>query len=247
VITVPTPHGDAQVVLDLPERPVSLLVLGHGAGGQVDSPDLLAVRDAVVAASVAVARVIQPYRVAGRRAPAPAGQLDTAWMAVLSALLAGGPPSGADTGGSPSGADTGGPASVAGLASVEGLDALPLIVGGRSSGARVACRTARAARAIGVVALAFPVHPPGRPERSRAGELVTGLPTLVVNGDRDPFGVPEAVAGVEVCLRPGERHDLRRDPPAVADCVLRWLVRHGWAQPSLGTSNPGTSGLTASP
>jgi predicted alpha/beta-hydrolase family hydrolase len=203
VIRVRTPHGYAQVELDRPDRPVSLLVLGHGAGGGIDAPDLVAVRDAAVAASVAVARVLQPYRVAGRRAPAPARQLDAAWTAVLAALRSGRrsyPPA-----------------------------ALPLIVGGRSSGARVACRTARDIGAAGIVALAFPLHPPGRPDRSRAEELATGLPTLVVNGDHDPFGIPEPGPSVEVSVRPGEVHDLRRDPAAVGDCVLRWLVRHGWA------------------
>jgi predicted alpha/beta-hydrolase family hydrolase len=203
VIRVRTPHGDAQVELDRPDRPVSLLVLGHGAGGGIDAPDLVAVRDAAVAASVAVARVLQPYRVAGRRAPAPARQLDAAWTAVLAALR--------------SGRRSYPPAT------------LPLIVGGRSSGARVACRTARDVGADGIVALAFPLHPPGRPDRSRAEELATGLPTLVVNGDRDPFGIPEPGPSVEVSVRPGEVHDLRRDPAAVGDCVLRWLVRHGWA------------------
>jgi hypothetical protein len=203
VISVPTPHGDAQVELDRPARPASLLVLGHGAGGGVDAPDLLAVRDAAVAASVAVARVLQPYRVAGRRAPAPARQLDAAWTSVLAALRSGARPY-------PPGD-------------------VPVIVGGRSSGARVACRTAGAVGAAGVVALAFPLHPPGRPDRSRAEELATGLPTLVVNGDRDPFGVPDSGPLVEVCLRPGERHDLRRDPAAVGDAVVAWLVRHGWA------------------
>lgn len=162
----------------------------------MDAQDLLAVRDAALAASVMVARVTQPYRVRGRRAPAPAGQLDQAWSAVVSALR---------------------PAGV------------PLVVGGRSSGARVACRTARALGAVGIVALAFPLYPPGRPDRSRAAELLTGLPTLVVNGDRDPFGVPSPGPGIEVRVRPGERHDLRRDPAAVAGAVLDWLSRHGWA------------------
>ena len=83
------------------------------------------------------------------------------------------------------------------------------------------------------MALAFPLHPPGRPDRSRADELATGVPTFVVNGDRDPFGVPGPGPGVEVCIRPGERHDLRRDPAAVGTAVLAWLVRHGWAEPSL--------------
>jgi hypothetical protein len=179
----------------------SLLVLGHGAGGGIEAPDLVAVAGAARRAGVAVARVVQPYRVAGRRAPAPAAQLDAAWRAVVSGLRA-----------DPEFAH------------------LPLIVGGRSSGARVACRTAEALDAAGVVALAFPLHPPKRPERSRAGELAAvRVPTLVVNGDRDPFGVPSAGGQVEVCVRPGERHDLRRDPDAVGAAVVAWLCRHGWA------------------
>ncbi|MER5812610.1 alpha/beta family hydrolase [Streptomyces sp. NPDC002033] len=68
---------------------------------------------------------------------------------------------------------------------------LPVVAGGRSAGARVACRTAAALDAAGVLALAFPLHPPGRPEKSRAGELLdAGRPTLVVQGGRDPFGNP---------------------------------------------------------
>jgi predicted alpha/beta-hydrolase family hydrolase len=169
----------------------------------VDAPDLLAVRRAALAAAVTVARVTQPYRVRGRRAPAPPGQLDEAWIEVVSTLRG---------------------------------DGLPLIVGGRSSGARVACRTARALDAVGVVALAFPLHPPGKaddPTRSRAPELLTGVPTFVVNGDRDPFGLPDPSPGVEICVRPGERHDLRRDSAAVGTAVVAWLVRHGWAAASL--------------
>jgi hypothetical protein len=198
---VETPRGPARLQLDLPERsPASLLVLGHGAGGGVEAPDLVALRDAAVAAGAAVARVTQPYRVAGRRAPAPAGQLDEAWSAVVAALLSQYP-------------------------SVPAL-----VVGGRSSGARVACRTAGSVGAAGIVALAFPLHPPGRPERSRADELVTGLPTLVVNGDRDPFGIPPAGPNVRVEVRPGERHDLRRDPAGAALTVVRWLREYGWAR-----------------
>ncbi|MBM0206125.1 alpha/beta hydrolase [Micromonospora sp. STR1s_5] len=184
---------------DLPVRPATaLLVLGHGAGGSVDAPDLLAVRDASVAAGLAVVRVTQPYRVAGRRAPAPAGHLDEAWTAVLAELR-------------------------------DRHTDVPVVVGGRSSGARVACRTARAVGAVGVVALAFPLHPPGRPERSRAAELGTGLPTLVVNGDRDPFGTPAPGPAVQVVSRPGETHDLRRDPAGTATAVRDWLSAQGWA------------------
>jgi predicted alpha/beta-hydrolase family hydrolase len=181
--------------------PVAMLALGHGAGGDVDAPDLVAVRDAALAAGLVVASVTQPYRVARRRAPAPAAQLDGAWTAVVTVVYAeaGGPP-------------------------------LPLLLGGRSSGARVACRTAQALGAAGLVALAFPLHPPGKPERSRADELKTGLPTVVVNGDRDPFGVPSAGPGIDLVVRPGEGHGLRRDPGAVATAVVDWLRRHGWAR-----------------
>jgi len=217
---VPTPRGEAVVLLEVPalRRPASgrtgpgirsLLVLGHGAGGDVDTADLVAVRDAALGAGVIVARVTQPYRVLGRRSPPPAATLDEAWVAAVSAIRD----------------------QVAALAAgrKDVAPDLPLVVGGRSSGARVACRTGRGLGAVGAVALAFPLHPPGRPESSRAGELDPALPTLVVNGDRDPFGVPVAAGAVEVLVRPGERHDLRKDPAAVGEAVAAWLRDHGWA------------------
>jgi predicted alpha/beta-hydrolase family hydrolase len=205
-----TSWGPARVDLDgTAATSASLLVLGHGAGGGVDAPDLLAVRDLATVAGVVVARVTQPYRVAGRRVPAATRQLDGAWSSVVATL-------------------------------VEQTGANALVVGGRSSGARVACRTASALGAVGVVALAFPLHPPARrtaadpaaspPPRSRAGELDTGLPTLVVNGERDPFGIPAPAPGRQVVVRPGERHDLRRDPGGVAAVVVDWLRTHGWAR-----------------
>jgi hypothetical protein len=195
-----TPRGAAEVELTRPERPpVALLVLGHGAGGGVDAPDLRAVRAAALDAGLAVARITQPYRVAGRRAPAPAPQLDQAWTAVLAALR-----------------------------TEPDLAGIPLIAGGRSSGARVACRTAAATGAASVVALAVPLHPPGRPEQTRLAELDGAVPTLVVNGDRDPFGVPPQRPGVTVVVLPGERHDLRRNPAAVAAAVRDFLRVHGW-------------------
>lgn len=180
--------------------PRSLLVLGHGAGGGVDAPDLVAVRAAVLARGVAVALVTQPYRVAGRRAPAPAGHLDEAFTVVVS-----------------------------GLSRAPRLAGLPLVVGGRSSGARVACRTAVALGAAGVLALAFPLNPRGVVARTRAAELATGLPTLVVNGDRDPFGVPEPGGPVTVAVRPGARHDLRTDLRGTAGLVAEWMCQMGWA------------------
>ncbi|MFI6822003.1 alpha/beta family hydrolase [Micromonospora sp. NPDC050187] len=204
-VEVETPRGPAWLDSDPPAGPAaSMLVLGHGAGGGVGAPDLVALRDAAVPAGVLVVRVTQPYRVAGRRAPAPAGHLDEAWTAVLAELRRLHPTV---------------PAT---------------LVGGRSSGARVACRTARAVGASGVVALAFPLHPPGRPERSRAAELDTGLPTLVVNGDRDPFGVPDAEPPVRVVVRPDERHDLRHDPTGTAAVVVDWLHARGWARRPVG-------------
>ena len=191
-----TPRGPAGIRLTDPAGPPSsLLVLGHGAGGGIDAPDLVKVQETAVAAGLRVALITQPYRVAGRRAPAPAHQLDEAWSAVVAHLRRAG---------------------------------LPLIVGGRSSGARVACRTAPVLGAAGVLALAFPLHPPGKPEKSRAAELPTTIPTLVVNGDRDPFGIPPAGGPVEVVTRPGATHDLRKDLPGTAAEVLRWLTVHGW-------------------
>jgi uncharacterized protein len=199
--TVDTARGPARVELARPTgKAIALLALGHGAGGDVDAPDLVAVRDAAVAAGLVVASITQPYRVAGRRSSAPADQLDEAWTAVVGAIRA------------------------------EAGPRRPLLLGGRSSGARVACRTARALGAAGVVALAFPLHPPGKPERSRADELDSGVPTLVVNGDRDPFGVPDPGPGITLVVRPGERHDLRKDTGGIASAVVEWLRGHGWAR-----------------
>jgi len=203
---VSTPRGDARIeVYKAKGKPRALLALGHGAGGDVDSPDLIAVRDTAVPAGVTVALITQPYRVAGRRTPAPAAQLDEAWLSVIQLSVIQQLP---------------GPST----------KKVPLIVGGRSSGARVACRTAQAAGAAGVVSLAFPLHPPGKPERSRDEELrECGVPALVVNGDRDPFGVPEPGPGIDVVIIPGARHDLRKDTAAVADAVIGWLRAHDWA------------------
>ena len=171
------PDGDARATL----------VLGHGAGGGVGTPDLVAATEAALAAGVRVALVEQPYRVAGRRSPAPAKQLDAAWLAVCAAI--------------------------------EG----PLVTGGRSAGARVACRTAAAAGAQGVLCLAFPVHPPGRPEKSRLDELdAVKVPVLVVQGERDPFGMPPAKRGRRVVKVAGD-HGLKADVDAVRRAVADWL------------------------
>ncbi len=194
-LTIPTPHGPAQVEMQCAERGEAALLLGHGAGGSINAPDLVACTRAATAAGMHVALVTQPYRVAGRRAPAPARQLDEAWLAVSQNL------------------------------SDEAFSGLPFIFGGRSSGARVACRTASAGSAVAVLCLAFPVHPPGRPDRSRMDELDgVAVPVLVVQGERDPFGRPEPAAGREVALLPGD-HCLKADLEALQRAVAAWLTR----------------------
>jgi predicted alpha/beta-hydrolase family hydrolase len=212
VAEIPTSHGPARVhVRTAAGPPRGGLLMGHGAGGGVDAPDLRAAARAALDAGLHVVLVEQPYRVAGRRAPAPARQLDSAWEAVVGVLRGEG---GAGTTGTGAGA-------------VEGLLAgLPLLFGGRSSGARVACRCAAAGGAIGIVCLAFPVHPPGRPEKHRTAEIDgVAVPVLVVQGESDPFGRPEPTATREVVLLPGD-HSLRKDVPAVEKAVGEWLARH---------------------
>jgi len=191
-----TPHGPARVHLHAAAAdPVAALVLGHGAGGGVGAPDLVVATEAAHGAGVTVALVEQPYRVAGRRSPAPAAQLDAAWAAVVAQLRAG------------------------------ALGGLPLVAGGRSSGARVACRTAGETGAIAVLCLAFPLHPPGRPEKTRVAELeAVDVPVMVVQGESDPFGMPPPGAGREVARLRGN-HGLRSDAPGLRDAVGRWLER----------------------
>lgn len=194
-----TPHGVARAYVDAIEGSRVALVLGHGAGGSVDAPDLTAVVEAARAAHVTAVLVEQPYRVAGRRAPAPAAQLDSAWISVVEQLRAG------------------------------ALRGLRLLVGGRSSGARVACRTAGSTAATGVLCLAFPLQPVGRADRpppaSRLAELdAVDLPMLVVQGGRDPFGMPPPGPRREVVQVQGD-HRLARDLPAVAAAVTGWLGR----------------------
>jgi predicted alpha/beta-hydrolase family hydrolase len=192
---ISTGAGPARVAVDLPETASFLLALTHGAGGGVDSRDLLAVRDAAAGLGGLVVRVLQPYRVRGARAPGAPGPQDAAWLEIMAALR-------------------------------EQWPGLPLVQGGRSNGARVACRTATAAGAVAVVALAFPLHPPGRPAQSRAGELRdAGVPVLVVNGERDPFGIPSGDDADQVVVLPGETHSLSKNPAAVGQTAKTWLSR----------------------
>jgi predicted alpha/beta-hydrolase family hydrolase len=199
ILEIDTPLGPARAhTTDGGTR--GTLVLGHGAGGGVESADLLELTSEAAAAGWRVIRVEQPWRVAGRRiAPAPP-RLDEGWAAVLDRLRA------------------------------DDLLVGPLILGGRSAGARVACRTAAAQGAAGVLALAFPLHPPGKPEKSRAGELTdVAVPICVVQGETDAMGRPEAIAAVltgrvnaSVYAVAGD-HALKKDVDVVAAAALSWL------------------------
>jgi predicted alpha/beta-hydrolase family hydrolase len=192
-VEVHTPHGPALVHLHAAPEPAGALVLGHGAGGGFGAKDLVAATGAAGEAGLTVAQIEQPYLVAGRRSPAPAKQLDAAWVAVVEHLRG------------------------------DALSGLPLVAGGRSAGARVACRTAAETGAAAVLCLAFPVHPPGRPERTRLDELdAVNVPVLVVQGDSDPFGIPPPAPGREVVTLPGN-HSLKNDLPALAAAVRDWL------------------------
>jgi predicted alpha/beta-hydrolase family hydrolase len=195
-----TPHGPARAHLHHAGSPRAALLLGHGAGGGVGAPDLVAVTRAAVTARVSVALVEQPYRVAGRRSPPAAGTLDAAFTAVAAQLADG------------------------------ELSDLPLVAGGRSSGARVACRTAAATGAVGVLCLAFPLIPPRRRARpdaprppSRLPELeALTVPVLVVQGRTDPFGMPSSAPGRTVVEVDGD-HSLRKSASAAGSAAVRWL------------------------
>ena len=197
VSLVPTPHGDARVHVARPaDEPVGLMMLGHGAGGGVSAHDLQLATEEALRAGLAVALVEQPYRVAGRKAPAPPAQVDAAWVAVVELVHSG------------------------------DLGDLPLIVGGRSFGGRVACRTSDDVDAAGVLCLAFPLHPPGRPEKSRLPELTAvTLPTLVVQGKRDPFGMPgrESLPSNITLAVVSSDHSLKKDAPAIRAAISDWL------------------------
>jgi predicted alpha/beta-hydrolase family hydrolase len=194
VLEIDTPHGPARANVHPAPEPAGAVVLGHGAAGGVGAPDLVAATDVALEEGFSVALVEQPYVVAGRRSPAPAPRLDEAWTAVVERLG-------------------------------EQLQDLPLVSGGRSLGARVACRTAPETGAVAVLCLAFPLHPPGRPEKSRQAELdAVEVPTLVVQGTSDPFGMPRGGANREIVEVPGN-HSLKAGLNGVAAAVRDWLPR----------------------
>ncbi|MEV5648229.1 alpha/beta family hydrolase [Nocardia sp. NPDC052254] len=196
---IETNAGAAEVEVDSGAGERFLLVLTHGSGGGVETKDLLAVRDRAVELGGVVARVVQPYRVAGRRAPGSVPVQDAAWAVIVTALR-------------------------------KQVPGVPVIQGGRSNGARVACRTAVVLGVKGVLALSFPLHPPGKPEKTRREELLAAsehLDVVVINGERDPFGIPDPAAAAEVKVIPGQPHSFRSGMDLIADTAEPWLRR--WA------------------
>lgn len=200
---VPTPHGDACLVRDRSRHPFATLLLGHGAGGGVEAPDLAALAADLPRQGVSVVRVEQPWRVAGRRVAPRPQVLDECFVAAANRLRV----------------------------------RTPLVVGGRSAGARSAARTARELGASGFLGLAFPLHPPGRPDRSRLAELeAVSVPSLVVQGERDAFGTPEEFPpDQQVVIVPGADHGFRvpkrgalsadEAMAIIVEAVLEFVVR----------------------
>ncbi|MDO5287401.1 MAG: hydrolase [Actinomycetia bacterium] len=141
--------------------PVALLLLGHGAGGRVDGLDLQALAQQLPGLGISVVRHIQPWKARGARVAPRSAVLDQGWATALRWTQTRYPQ-------------------------------LPLVTGGHSAGARCACRGSAATELApqrAVVALSFPLHPPGQPEKSRLPELLgVQQPVLVVQGERDPFG-----------------------------------------------------------
>ena len=203
VVDFGTPAGPARVHIHRRRGARGSVIIGHGAGGGLGSVDLTAATAALAQENWAVALIEQPWLVAGRRIAGPPKTLDAAWVPVVQALRRRG----------------------GALATVPG----PLVLGGRSAGARVACRTAEVLGADGVLCLSFPLHPPGRPERLRAAELAlvtdAGRAIAAVQGEKDPFGTPgELTAYLEhVSAVPGAHTIPPRSAAAVAAAVLRFV------------------------
>lgn len=206
MITVETPYGPGRLVVSEARNPIGTLLLSHGAGNGIDTRDLEALATALPSEGFVVARFEQPWRVAGRKVATAPPTLDVGLRAAAATMMS--------------------------LPSAGG----PLIVGGRSAGARSACRSACELGARGVLALAFPLHPPGRPERTRKDELAAGVPVLVVQGANDPMGRPDDFPEqTEIAVVPYADHGLKVPARApitqvealdlIVEATLEWLVR----------------------
>lgn len=199
---IETPAGRARAHIMRAKSARGSIVLSHGAGGGIEAKDLQALT-ALVDDGWTYVLVEQPWRVAGKKMAPPPPVLDRAWLPTMAALTSG-----------------------------RWRLPTPLVQGGRSAGARVACRTAGAVGADAVLALSFPLCPPGKPEKSRAFEadqvLDTGLPLGIVQGERDPFGTPGEVrdalgSAAQVYSARGD-HSFARHPADVLVAVREWLA-----------------------
>lgn len=204
---VATPYGEGRLVTHRARTPVARLLLSHGAGRGIDSPDLIALATALPRLGVSVLLWEQPWVRAGRKVASPPTTLDVGLQAAAATLRAG----------------------------------TPLVVGGRSAGARSALRCATGLGAVGVLAVSFPLHPPGKPERSRIEELAGGgVPTLVIQGERDPMGRPEEFPdplpdGAALAVVPAADHGLKVPKSApltqedaldlVVETAAEWVLR----------------------
>ncbi len=184
-VVVETPVGPGHLYRHPARRAFARLLLSHGAGNGSDTVDVLAIAEYLPRHGVGVARFDQPWKVAGRKVATPPATLDVGLRAAVAAY------------------------------DRSTRSRSPLFVGGRSAGARSACRCAAELGAVGVVAVSFPLHPPGRPERSRLVELEgAGVPVLVVQGERDPMGRPEEFPESVRCEGPGSLDALHVVPAA---------------------------------
>ncbi|GAB2987891.1 alpha/beta hydrolase family protein [Nocardioides montaniterrae] len=204
---IETQYGEGRLVTQRANAPIATLLLSHGAGRGIDSPDLVALADELPRAGITVVLFEQPWVRAGRKVASPPATLDVGLRAAAASLTS----------------------------------SAPLVVGGRSAGARSALRCARELGAQGVLAISFPLHPPGKPERSRLQELLdAGTRTLVVQGERDPMGRPEEFPDplpdtVAMAVVPTADHGLKvpRSSPIsqqqaldlVAESAAEWLTR----------------------
>ncbi|GAB2883997.1 alpha/beta hydrolase family protein [Nocardioides pacificus] len=202
-LTVHTPHGDARVVTHRSRHPIATLLLSHGAGNGIDTPDLQCLARHLPGQGISVVLLEQPWKVAGRKIATAPRTLDDGLRAAADRIR----------------------------------PRTPLVVGGRSAGARSAARSARDLGASGCLALSFPLHPPGKPERSRVDELTGArVPVLVIQGERDAMGTPEEFPeGVDLVIVPGGDHSLKvpkRGPISADDALaiivestLEWITR----------------------